>query len=112
VNLPPARWWIADSDAFYAPCAERLMRQPYALTADVGEAQDVVARRMAIHRPRGSVDRPLFSPHGRQPSPPTDCDVEGDRQPRRPRPTAATGPCDIDVRHCSRDPCAAWWVWS
>lgn len=37
---------------FYATCAERLMRQPYALTADVGGAQDVVARRMAINRLR------------------------------------------------------------
>ena len=28
------------------------MRQPYVLTADVGGAQDVVARRMAINRLR------------------------------------------------------------
>lgn len=48
MNLPPARWWIADSDACYAIGAKRLMRQRYALTADLGEAQDVVQRRARV----------------------------------------------------------------
>lgn len=48
MNLLPARWWIADSDACYATCVERLMRKRYAPTADLGEAQDVVQRRACL----------------------------------------------------------------